>query len=131
MKRIVLEVDEQVGKLYQSLSVEKQQQLLEAISSVLKKSSNDATASDYRKTLDEFGNTALRNGLTEDILNGLLKEDEKMVGKSVEVIAFDVLDSDLVRDGKKPTSEEAKSFYSTYQVNMSGYTFNREEANER
>jgi hypothetical protein len=76
MERIVLEVDEQAGKTYQRLSVIKQRQLLEAFSMLLKKTANDATAADHEKALDEFGNTALRNGLTQDILDALLKEND-------------------------------------------------------
>jgi hypothetical protein len=76
MERIVLEVDEQAGKAYQSLSLAKQRQLLEAVSMLLKKATNDATAAAYKKELDQFGNTALQNGLTEDILNALLKEHD-------------------------------------------------------
>ncbi len=76
MERIVLEVDEQAGKAYQSLSLAKQRQLLEAVSMLLKKAANDATDAAYKKELDQFGNTALQNGLTEDILNALLKEHD-------------------------------------------------------
>ena len=76
MKRIVLEVDEQAGNAYQSLSLVKQQQFMEAISMLLKKAVNDATATDYKKAMDEFGNKALQNGLTEEILQGILKGND-------------------------------------------------------
>lgn len=76
MERIVLEVDEQAGRVYQGLSQEKQQQLLEAVNMMLKKTSNDATADEYRKLLDEFGTTALRNGLTADVLDTLLNKND-------------------------------------------------------
>ena len=49
---------------------------MEAISILLKKAVNDATATDYKKALDEFGNKALQNGLTEEILQGILKGND-------------------------------------------------------
>ena len=76
MERIILEVDEQVSKMYQNLTSEKQQQLLEAISMVLKKTANDATATNYRKLLDEFGGSAVANGITPEILESLLKKND-------------------------------------------------------
>ena len=76
MERIVLEVDEQAIKAYRSLGLIKQQQFFEAVSMLVKKAANDATASTYRKALDEFGDTGFRNGLTEDILASLLKEND-------------------------------------------------------
>lgn len=76
MERIVLEVDEQASKAYNSLGQEKQQQLLEAVSILLKKATNDATADEYRKLLDEFGGVAVRNGLTQEVLDGLLSKHD-------------------------------------------------------
>lgn len=76
MERIILEVDDQVGKVYNSLSAEKQQQLSEAISMLLKKAANDATAMEYKKLLDEFGAKAVSNGITAEILESLMKENE-------------------------------------------------------
>jgi len=76
MERIVIQVDDSAGKMYRMLSSEKQQQISQAVNLLLKKASNDATATDYRKLLDEFGSKAMANGLTEEILAELLKRDD-------------------------------------------------------
>ena len=76
MKRIVLEVDEQAGKAYKNLSVEKQQQLLQTVNMLLKKISNDATATEYRKLLDEFGSIAMNNGLSQGLLDSLMSKND-------------------------------------------------------
>lgn len=76
MERIVLQVDDQVGKIYRKLSAEGKQQILETISILLKKAANDTNAADYRNILDEFGNKAIANGLTPEILEDLLKQDD-------------------------------------------------------
>lgn len=76
MDRIILPVDESTGKIYRQLSIEKQMQIAEALSIALKKSANDASAIEYQKLLDEFGTQATANGLTSEILAGLLKRDE-------------------------------------------------------
>ncbi len=56
---------------------------------------------------------------------------EDLVGKPVEVLAFNIQKSDVLADRKKPSIEEIKKFYAAYQVDMSGFKFNRDEANER
>ena len=76
MERIVIEVDDSSGKIYHQLSNEKQQQISEAVNLLLKKAANDATAADYRNMLDEFGNKAVANGLTPEILDELLKKHD-------------------------------------------------------
>jgi hypothetical protein len=53
---------------------------------------------------------------------------DQLVGKSVEVIAFEIENQSL---RKKPTKKEINLFYATYQVDMKGFKFNRDEANER
>jgi hypothetical protein len=52
------------------------------------------------------------------------------VGKPVEVLAFELLKPEQAYR-KKPSVEEIKLFYKKYQIDMSGYRFNRDEANER
>ena len=54
---------------------------------------------------------------------------EEMVGKAVEVLAFEIEKSPPPR--KKPSAEEINSFYDKCQIDMTGFKFNREEANER
>ena len=76
MERIVLEVDDTVGKLYRKMSNESKQQLNQTISLMLKKAVNDATFIDYSKLLDDVGNEAMNNGLTPEILEALLSSDD-------------------------------------------------------
>jgi hypothetical protein len=56
---------------------------------------------------------------------------EELVGRKVEVIAFDILKTEQVHLRKKPSAKEINSFYGTYQVDMTDFKFNRDEANER
>ena len=72
MERIELEVDDRVGKIYQSFSLESKRQFSQAVSIMLKKAVNDATFAEYSKLLDETGNEAIKNGLTPEILEALL-----------------------------------------------------------
>jgi hypothetical protein len=56
---------------------------------------------------------------------------KELIGKSVEVIAFELEKQALEMPRKKISAEEITSFYQDYQADMSGYKFNRDEANER
>ncbi len=76
MERIVIQVDDSAGRIYHHLSGDKQQQISDAVSLLLKKIANDATATNYRNLLDEFGHKAIANGLTPEILDALLKQDD-------------------------------------------------------
>lgn len=76
MERIVIQVDDSAGKIYHQLSADKQQQISEALSVLLKKAANDVTNTTYKTLLDEFGNQAISNGLTPEILEELLKKDD-------------------------------------------------------
>lgn len=76
MDRIVIQVDDSAGKIYRQLSADKQLLISEALNLVLKKSGNDASNMEYRKLLDEFGQQAITNGLTPEILEDLLKRDD-------------------------------------------------------
>jgi hypothetical protein len=76
MERIVLEVDDTVGKIYRSFSPESKQQFNQTISLMLKKAVNDSTFAEYSKLLDEIGNEAVKNGLTPEILEALLASDD-------------------------------------------------------
>jgi len=76
MERIVLEVDDTVGKIYRNLSNESKQQFNQTISLMVKKTVNDATFADYSKLLDEVGNEAVKNGLTPEILEVLLAAND-------------------------------------------------------
>jgi hypothetical protein len=76
MERIVLEVDDTVGKIYRGFSAESKQQFSQAISLLIKKAANDATFAEYSRRLDEIGNEALKNGLSPEILETLLASDD-------------------------------------------------------
>lgn len=51
--------------------------------------------------------------------------------KGIEVIAFEVNDDiDSVNLAKKKAAQNAVQFFKTFQIDMSGFTFDRDEANE-
>jgi Mg/Co/Ni transporter MgtE len=74
MERIIIEVDDQARKIFEGLSAARQRKIMEAISMLLKKAANDATADEYRKLLDDFGNEAVQCGLTQAELDRILNE---------------------------------------------------------
>jgi len=76
MERIILEVDDTVGKIYRSFSDESKQQFNQAVSLLVKKAVNDATFAEYAKLLDDAGSEAVKNGLTPEILEALLTSDD-------------------------------------------------------
>ncbi len=76
MERIVLEVDDTVGKIYRGFSDESKQQFNQTVSLMVKKAVNDATFTEYSKLLDDTGNEAIKNGLTPQILEALLAADD-------------------------------------------------------
>jgi len=76
MERIILEVDDTVGKIYRGFSEESKQQFNQTVSIMVKKAVNDATFVEYSKLLDETGNAAIKNGLTPEILESLLLSDD-------------------------------------------------------
>jgi hypothetical protein len=76
MERIVLEVDDTVAKVWRSSSEEGKQQLNQTISMMIKKMSNDQTFADYSKLLDEVSSEAFKNGLTPEVLEALLANND-------------------------------------------------------
>ncbi|HXR84416.1 MAG TPA: hypothetical protein VN722_08920 [Hanamia sp.] len=76
MEKIVIEIDDPTAKEFKKLSPETQSRFGETVSVALKKIINDATAENYKHFLDSISEEAQKNGLTEDILNELLKADE-------------------------------------------------------
>jgi hypothetical protein len=65
-----------------------------------------------------------------DDLNIRLPDD--YLHKGIEVIAFEVEEGkNDVYAAKKKAAKEAIQFFKTIQIDLSGYTFNRDEANER
>jgi hypothetical protein len=76
MERIVLEVDDTVGKIYNGMNSESKQRFNQTISLMVKKAVNDATFADYSKLLDDTGSEAVKNGLTPELLEALLASDD-------------------------------------------------------
>jgi len=76
MERIVLEVDDTVGKIYKGFSEESKQQFNQTVSLMVKKAVNDATFAEYSKLLDETGNEAVKNGHTPELLEALLASND-------------------------------------------------------
>lgn len=60
---------------------------------------------------------------------------DEMVGKSVEVIAFEVDEKSREKNGSSASFierlQKTKAFYSRFNIDMSDFKFNRDEANER
>lgn len=71
-----MEVDDAVGKIYRGFSEESKTQFNQTVSLMVKKAVNDETFAEYSRLLDEIGNTAIKNGLTPEILEDLLAADD-------------------------------------------------------
>lgn len=76
MERIVIEIDNPTAKEYKKFSPETKSRFGETVAIALKKIINDATDESYKHFLDAISEEAQKNGLTEDILNDLLKADD-------------------------------------------------------
>lgn len=57
-----------------------------------------------------------------------IKLPDEYLNKEVEVIAFEVSRD---KDVKQKDVDDAIAFFNTLSVDMHGFTFNRDEANER
>jgi len=73
MTQIILNVDDKAGKIFSNFSEESKQQFTQTVSLMVKKALNDETFADYSKLLDDAGNEAVRNGLTPEILQSLIR----------------------------------------------------------
>ena len=76
MEKIVIEVDNATAEEFKKFSPETQSRFGETVAIALKKIINDATNESYKKFLDAISDEAQKNGLTEDILNDLLKAND-------------------------------------------------------
>jgi len=76
MERIVIEVDKPTAMAFDKFSPETKSRFNETVAITLKKMINDANADKHKRFLDELSKEAERNGLTEEILNDLLKADD-------------------------------------------------------
>lgn len=75
MERIVIEVDNEVAKKWRLSSQKKKAKLSQEVNVKLAKGLSESRE-EFLQFLDEIGKTAQERGLTEDILNDILKEDE-------------------------------------------------------
>ena len=76
MERIVLEVDDTIGKIYNHLTEDGKQELNRTVSLLLKKAANDVSRESYMRLLDKIGANAIGRGLTPEILKNLLASDD-------------------------------------------------------
>ena len=61
MTKIVLEVDDTTGKVYEGLSQESKTRFNQTVNLMIKKAVNDATFADYSRLMDDNGSEALKN----------------------------------------------------------------------
>jgi len=76
MEKIVIEIDDTTAEEFKKFSPETQSRFGETVAIALKKIINDATEENYQHFLDAISDEAQKNGLTENILNDLLKADD-------------------------------------------------------
>lgn len=75
MERIVIEVDEITGKKWRLSSQKQKEKMSREINIRLAKKMADSKE-EFKQYLDELGETMKQRGLTEDILQEILEEDE-------------------------------------------------------
>jgi len=72
MERIVLEVDSAIARAWRNTSPAARSQYEKKIAVVLK----DLKKAEFKRLIDEAGQIAADNGLTEEKLNSLLNEED-------------------------------------------------------
>ena len=75
MERIVIEVDEITGKKWRLSSQKQKEKISQEINIRLAKKLSDSKE-EFKQYLDELGETMKQRGLTEDILQEILEDDE-------------------------------------------------------
>ncbi|MBA3285469.1 MAG: hypothetical protein H0U27_10490 [Nitrosopumilus sp.] len=75
MERIVIEVDETIGKKWRLSSQKQREKIAQKINIRLAKELSDSKE-EFKQYLDELGATMKERGLTENILQEILKDDE-------------------------------------------------------
>lgn len=76
MERIVIEVDEITGKKWRLSSQKQREKISQEINIRLAKELMADSKEEFKQYLDELGETLKARGLTEDILQEILKSDE-------------------------------------------------------
>ena len=75
MERIVLEVNEQTAKAWRNTSARLRNQIGKNLELILTDSLTKAREANFEMLLQDARKEAAKNGLTEDILNSLLNEE--------------------------------------------------------
>ena len=76
MERIILEVDDQVAKSWRYSSEKKRQEVNSTINKMLEIAFKRKGDSDFIQFIKEVQDKAVERGLTEDILNDILNEQD-------------------------------------------------------
>lgn len=76
MERIVIEVDDSLGKRWRLTSPQQKEKIVQKINLRLARELMTESKEDFKKYLDEIGKTMKERGLTEEILQEILTEDE-------------------------------------------------------
>ena len=76
MERIVLEVDDKTAKAWRNTSAKLRTQIERNLEQVLNDSLNKTKEANFELLLQEIRTEAAKNGLTEEILEQLLNEED-------------------------------------------------------
>ena len=76
MERIVIEVDDAIGKKWRLSSQKRKEKIAQQINIRLAKELMADSKEEFKQYLDELGATMKERGLTENILQEILKDDE-------------------------------------------------------
>jgi len=79
MERIVIEVDALTAKRWRLASEEKRKKIAQKIDVRLAKGLMADSKEEFKKFLDEIGKTMEERGLTEEILQDILNEDDRFL----------------------------------------------------
>ena len=76
MERIVIEVTDETAKKWKMISPELRDTISQRLNIRLAKELMSNSKEEFKKFLDHVSNTAKERGLTEEILQDILKDDE-------------------------------------------------------
>ncbi len=76
MERIVIEVDEATGKKWRLSSPQQKEKISKKINIHLAKELMADSKEEFKRYLDEIGKTMQERGLTEEVLQEILRGDE-------------------------------------------------------
>jgi hypothetical protein len=73
----------------------------------------------------------IRTLIVPDQQNINIRIPESFVGKTVEIIAFEINETEGPSKAAPKSFDEVLKFYQSVNLDLSGYKFDRDEANER